>query len=80
VGPGLPPRALGAIRDTARAVWELSGATPAQRALAAYVVASAASESGDRAQCARWAERAVETAPANAGYLYLLTSCRSDPE
>jgi hypothetical protein len=77
LGPPAPARAaLGGIRDTADAVWRLSAAPTADRAMAAYVAGSAWFALGDAAQCATWLERALQLRPDGPGYSAMLDNCR----
>jgi len=66
-----------AVRDTANAIWELQGLSNDDKALAAYVLASAYLNLRNRNECVRWIDRADELRPNAPGYAALRTSCGS---
>jgi serine/threonine-protein kinase len=66
-----------AARDTASAVWENGTVASDDRALAAYVAASAFLNLRNAAECERWIDRALQLRPGGPGYADLRTSCRS---
>jgi serine/threonine protein kinase len=59
---------LQAIRDTAEATWELTSIGSADRALAAYLIASYFDLGGDSRQCREWIGRALALDPGGRGY------------
>jgi eukaryotic-like serine/threonine-protein kinase len=75
VAPGLSDRELTARRDTAARLWDERQLTTTQRARAAFVVALAWKEQGDRAECRRWIQRALDLNSTNRSYQGLLADC-----
>lgn len=74
--PGVSRSALRASSDTALAVWGLPGVGAADRALAAYVLASVHLELGEPAACVEWIERALSIRPDDSSFANLRESCR----
>jgi hypothetical protein len=54
------PTVLRAVVDTTEQFWNLSGITQQARAMAAYVRGQAAIAQGNRQDCIRWLDRAIE--------------------
>ena len=76
VGPPYPSsEELRRVREAARRIWDEEGATPAQRARAAFVLAHAGLGLGDVDACVRWAENATALRPGGASQV-LLDECR----
>jgi hypothetical protein len=74
--PDAPVRALEAIRDTARMVWDRNDVPRNDRAFAAFILGNVHFSLGDPQACARWAERGLEIRPDGPGYRTLLDTCR----
>lgn len=74
--PGASRSVLRAAQDTARAVWAMPGVPAADRALAAYVLASVHFELGEPAACVEWIDRALAIRPNDRSYTNLRESCR----
>jgi hypothetical protein len=51
---------LQAVADTTERIWNLTGISRRDSAMAAYVRGSAAIALGNRQDCARWLDRAIE--------------------
>jgi eukaryotic-like serine/threonine-protein kinase len=74
--PDPPLRALEAIRDTARMVWDRTDFPHSDRAFAAFILGNVHFSLGEPQACARWAERGLELRPDGPGYRTLLDTCR----
>ncbi len=74
--PGLSPPRRNALRDSARAIWNLPGAGDQERATAAYILGTMAADARNQVLCTQWAERAVDLRPAYTAYQYLLNRCQ----
>jgi hypothetical protein len=78
LGPPSPAReVLTAVRDSAQAVWDLSGAKTQDRALSAYILGSAWYALGNPSECRSWIQRALTLRPDGPGYRAMLDNCRS---
>jgi eukaryotic-like serine/threonine-protein kinase len=62
------------LRDSAKAIFNLSGVATADRALAAYLVANAYAKLDDRGHGCEWARRAATLDPATRSYPVLVQS------
>jgi eukaryotic-like serine/threonine-protein kinase len=63
-------------RDTAQAIWNMTGLTDANRAFAAYVMANTAYILQDKAVCQQWIDRAIRLDPDTNGYKTFLSTCQ----
>jgi hypothetical protein len=70
------PGQLRAVRDTTATLWADDALPAGIRARAAYAHAQASQLLGERDEALRWAQRAVDAAPAEGGYRTYLRQLR----